>query len=65
MILNKRMDPGKEILTEVNETGGVAIAAHPCRKVRPTKEIIEKGHDIPLIHGFRQEAMGVFTRWGT
>jgi len=25
----------KEILTEVNKAGGVAIAAHPCRNIRP------------------------------
>jgi predicted metal-dependent phosphoesterase TrpH len=35
----------KEILKEVNEVGGVAIAAHPCRKARPTSEyVIREGY---------------------
>jgi predicted metal-dependent phosphoesterase TrpH len=48
----------KEILTEVDETGGVAIAAHPCRKVRPTMEyVIGKGYCriVEGINGRNQE----------
>ena len=48
----------KEILTEVNEAGGVAIAAHPCRKVRPTREyVIREGYCriVEGINGRNQE----------
>jgi len=48
----------KEILTEVNEAGGVAIAAHPCRKARPTKEyVIREGYCriVEGINGRNQE----------
>jgi len=48
----------KEILTEVNEVGGVAVAAHPCRKARPTKEyLIRKGYCriVEGINGRNQE----------
>lgn len=35
----------KEILTEVDKSGGVAIAAHPCRKNRPVMEyVIREGY---------------------
>jgi predicted metal-dependent phosphoesterase TrpH len=42
----------KEILTEVNKAGGVAIAAaHPCRKVRPTREYVIKEGYCRIVEG--------------
>jgi predicted metal-dependent phosphoesterase TrpH len=41
----------KEILTEVDKSGGVAIAAHPCRKARPTMEYVIKEGYCSIVEG--------------
>jgi len=43
--------PAPELLREVQEAGGVAIAAHPCRTARPTnQQLIADGH-CALVEG--------------